>query len=57
MSGMYLYCQNNECGVYLGSLGGNSCNCCDWVNPDDDSEDERDDEAAQRAHAQKEQSK
>lgn len=38
MSGMYLYCP--ECGVYLGSLGGNSCNCCDWVNSESCAEDE-----------------
>lgn len=27
---MYLYCQNTHCGVYLGSLGGNSCYICGW---------------------------
>ncbi len=26
----YLYCQNTDCGAYLGSLGGSSCNLCGW---------------------------
>lgn len=30
MSGRYLYCQNHECGVYLGSLGGDDCHICGW---------------------------
>lgn len=29
---MYLYCQNTECGVYLGSLGGLSCGVCGWYH-------------------------
>lgn len=32
MSGRYLYCQNTECGVYLGSLGANRCSICGWVD-------------------------
>lgn len=28
MSGRYLYCQN--CGEYLGSLGGDDCRLCGW---------------------------
>lgn len=31
----YIYCQNTECGNYLGSLGASSCNVCNWI---DDSE-------------------
>ncbi len=31
MSGLYLYCQNPDCGSYLGSLGGNNCQNCGWV--------------------------
>lgn len=34
MSGMYLYCQNTDCGTYLGSLGGDECNVCGWTNPE-----------------------
>lgn len=30
MSGEFLYCQNTSCGVYLGSLGGSSCEICGW---------------------------
>lgn len=30
MSGRYLYCQNHECGAYLGSLGGDDCHICGW---------------------------
>ena len=37
MSGRYLYCQAEGCGVYLGSMGGNFCPVCDWVaEPDED---------------------
>lgn len=32
MSGTYLYCQNPDCGVYLGSLGGDDCHICGWKN-------------------------
>lgn len=45
MSGMYLYCQNPECGVYLGSLGGNDCRVCEWV-ADPEPEPERENEDA-----------
>ena len=34
MSGMYLYCQNTDCGAYLGSLGGDACQHCGWTNPE-----------------------
>ena len=34
MSGMYLYCQNTDCGAYLGSLGGDDCQHCGWTNPE-----------------------
>ena len=30
---MSLYCQNSECGEYLGSLGGDSCPYCGWTEP------------------------
>lgn len=30
MSGRYLYCQNRDCWVYLGSLGGDDCHICGW---------------------------
>lgn len=30
MSGRYLYCQNTNCGEYLGSLGGDACSHCGW---------------------------
>ena len=30
MSGRYLYCQNPECGEYLGSLGADECYLCGW---------------------------
>lgn len=29
----YLYCQNTDCGEYLGSLGGKWCPHCDWTEP------------------------
>lgn len=29
----YLYCQNTDCGEYLGSLGGESCPHCGWTEP------------------------
>ena len=32
MSGTYLYCQNQNCGEYLGSLGGDSCRLCGWCS-------------------------
>lgn len=32
---MSLYCQNPECGVYLGSMGGDSCSLCGWSEPVD----------------------
>lgn len=35
VSGTFLYCQNNECGVYLGSLGENSCWICGWAKEPD----------------------
>ncbi len=38
MSGRYLYCQNEQCGCYLGSLGGNFCPICDWSRELDDNE-------------------
>ncbi len=39
MSGRYLYCQNPECGEYLGSLGGNECHICGWkVEEEEDAE-------------------
>lgn len=42
MSGRYLYCQNPSCGVYLGSLGGNSCWICGWnAGRDEDDSDNR----------------
>lgn len=44
MSGTYLYCQNPECGVYLGSLGGDQCGICYWGNPEQSGE-ERGEEA------------
>lgn len=40
MSGYYLYCQNHTCGVYLGSLGGNSCAICGWQSGRDMQEDD-----------------
>lgn len=36
MSGRYLYCQNPDCGNYLGSLGGNYCSICGWRIPDNE---------------------
>ncbi len=35
MNGGYIYCQSPECGVYLGSLGGDSCSICNWSKPPD----------------------
>ena len=35
---MYLYCQNTECGVYLGSLGGSYCHICGWSCEESDDE-------------------
>jgi hypothetical protein len=32
----YLYCQNEDCGVYLGSLGGRHCQLCGWSAPCED---------------------
>lgn len=29
----HLYCQNTDCGEYLGSLGGESCPHCGWTEP------------------------
>lgn len=34
---MALYCQNHECGEYLGSLGADSCSSCGWSEPQDTS--------------------
>lgn len=31
----YLYCQNAECGGYLGSLGDTSCRHCGWAFPEE----------------------
>lgn len=39
MSRAYLYCQNPECGEYLGSLGGESCGLCGWVSPPENEQD------------------
>lgn len=52
MSGMYLYCQNTDCGTYLGSLGGNECNVCGWTNPEPapDADADADDEQTQCAN-------
>lgn len=36
MGGRYLYCQNPDCGVYLGSLGANLCSLCGWRCGDHD---------------------
>lgn len=33
MSGRYLYCV--KCGEYLGSLGGDECRLCGWVDVDE----------------------
>ncbi len=53
MAGMYLYCQNTDCGVYLGSLGGDHCNICGWVNPEPEDALDCSGEDEQRAQAQK----
>lgn len=45
MSGLYLYCQNPDCGEYLGSLGGNDCYLCGWCSGRKD--DEQPDEPAE----------
>lgn len=29
----FLYCQNTDCNVYIGSLGGSSCAICGWQEP------------------------
>lgn len=34
---MALYCQNHECGEYLGSLGADSCSSCGWSESQDTS--------------------
>lgn len=46
MSGRYLYCQNHECGTYLGSLGGSACQVCDWTDPEADDDDAADEHLA-----------
>lgn len=33
---MSLYCGNPECGVYLGSLGAESCGLCSWEDTSDE---------------------
>lgn len=43
--GRHLYCQNTECGVYLGSLGGDSCHLCGWRAGETESDEPEDDEA------------
>lgn len=35
----YIYCQNPDCGEYLGSLGGESCGLCGWLSPPEDERD------------------
>jgi len=37
--GSYLYCQNTECGAYLGSLGGEACHLCGWSKGGGDARD------------------
>lgn len=49
MSGQYLYCQNTQCGVYLGSLGGDACEVCGWCAGAVDEEVEEDAEEALKA--------
>lgn len=40
----YLYCQNPECRTYLGSLGGDHCKICGWVDEEEQAGEEKDDE-------------
>lgn len=42
----FLYCQNTDCGEYLGSLGADSCRLCGWQNETDETRDPEEGDAS-----------